>query len=193
MLQQRLLTLRERIELVDVDKCKRGESEVDGRIVLEIDLVVIVVAQFLGQDDAAEGGLAAALVADEHRHDGVAVIAVDALPMGHHREHPSVEVADPVLVTGNNPLRQRSHTVDSIPAGQLFQPFVHGVELRYHRRLHIALDVLVPRVEAGLERTDRHGVHHLLRQVTETVVIAILRAILGHTRHHVLTKLIARI
>ena len=193
MLQQRLLTLRERIELVDVDKRKRGQSEVDGGIVLEIDLVIIVVAQLLRQDDTAEGGLSAALIADEHWHDGVAVIAVDALPMGHHREHPRVEVADPVIVTRHHPLCQRSHTVDTIPAGQLLQPLVHRVELRYHRRLHIALDILVPRVEAGLERTDRHGIHHILRQVAETVVIAVLRTILGHTRHHVLAELIARI
>ena len=41
-------------------------------------------AQLLGQDHAAEGGLAVALRGDEHGHDGVAVFLLGQHPLCHH-------------------------------------------------------------------------------------------------------------
>ena len=61
--QQHLLALRHLVELVDVDQRKRRQSEVQVCLVPERDAVVVVVAQLLRQQDAAETGLATALAA----------------------------------------------------------------------------------------------------------------------------------
>ena len=59
--QHNLLALGNLVKLVEVDKCKRRQSEVQVRLVLEVDAVVVIFALVARQQDATERRLAAAL------------------------------------------------------------------------------------------------------------------------------------
>ena len=49
-----MLALCYLVKLIEVDKGEGGETEVQVALVLEVDAVVVIVAQFLGQQYSAE-------------------------------------------------------------------------------------------------------------------------------------------
>ena len=59
--QEDLLTGGGLIELVDIDECKAGEAEVEVSLVLEVDAIVVIVAQLRREEDPTKTGLATAL------------------------------------------------------------------------------------------------------------------------------------
>ena len=63
VLQYHLLSLGYLIELVEIDQCERGQSEVQVVLILEVDAVVVVLTLVARQQDATERGLATALTA----------------------------------------------------------------------------------------------------------------------------------
>ena len=63
VLQHNLLALGYLVELVEVDEGEAGQAEVQVALVLEVDAVVVVLALLPGQEDSAEGSLAATLSA----------------------------------------------------------------------------------------------------------------------------------
>ena len=65
--QHDLLAVGGLVELVEVDDGKRGQCDIQVELVLEVQLVVVVVAQFRRQDDLAETGLSATLTAYQQR------------------------------------------------------------------------------------------------------------------------------
>ena len=67
ILQHNLLRRAGLVELIDVDQRKRGERDVQVELILEVDLVIIVVAQFGRQQDLAEARLATPLAANQQR------------------------------------------------------------------------------------------------------------------------------
>ena len=188
--QEHLLAGGGLVELVDVDERKRGEAEVQVGLVLEVDTVVVVVAQFLGQQDAAEAGLAAALTAYEQRHQGITRQRLLALPVGHHAEQPCVEVQLPVGLAVGHPCCQGGHAVLSVPCRQMVKPVVHGVVLLYAGRLNEACNIPVPRLQSQFLGSHRHLVACLVVQVGEVVVLAVVQPVLCHAGHHVLAHLV---
>ena len=65
--QHNLLRIGGLVKLVDVDKRKRGQRDVQVELVLEVQLVVVVVAQFWRQQNLAEARLATTLTANQQR------------------------------------------------------------------------------------------------------------------------------
>ena len=65
ILQDNLLRAGSLVELVDIDERKRSKGDVKVELVLEVDLVVVVVAQFWWQQNLAETCLPAALTANQ--------------------------------------------------------------------------------------------------------------------------------
>ena len=114
VLQDGLLRLGHGVELVDVDQRVARHGQEDVVVVLHREAVVEVGLHIARQQAAAEGGLARALRADEQRHDGIAVLTVLAEPLGHHREHPLVEILFPEGIVG---LHARAHSCRESPRG----------------------------------------------------------------------------
>ena len=61
------MRIRGLVELIDVDQRKHREGDVQVELVLKIDLVVVIVAQFWWQNDLAETRLSAALTTNQQR------------------------------------------------------------------------------------------------------------------------------
>ena len=127
ILQHNLLPLRNLVELIEVDKCKRGESEVQVGFVFEVDAVVVVFSQLARQQDAAEARLAAPLPAYEQRHQRIARELSLTHPHGHHRAHPQMEQLRPLVVVAAHTPCQRLHSVGAVPLRQVVQIVVHWV------------------------------------------------------------------
>ena len=119
-LRQELLELRlsaegDSIELVDVDEGEGAEGVQQVELLGEVDVVVIVVEEFLGEHHATEGGLATSLRTDEQGHEGIAVFAVATHPMGNHRAHPQREEARPEGIVGGHAGSELGKAVAAIP------------------------------------------------------------------------------
>ena len=142
--QQRMLGHGEGVELIDVDQGKAREGHADVVVVLHRQAVVVIVVEFRRKDDFGERRLASALPSDDERHDGIAVAAVLAQPVGYHRKHPHVEVVGPMGILGMYATCEFADAVFAVPSGQVVEIVGHGVVLRDERGIHVAAQVFVP-------------------------------------------------
>ena len=72
VLQHDLLRVGGLVELIDVDQRKRGQRDVQVELILEVQFVIVVVAQFRRQQDLAETCLAATLTTNQQRRQRIA-------------------------------------------------------------------------------------------------------------------------
>ena len=65
ILQHDLLRVRRLIELIDVDKGKRGQSNIQIELVLEVDLIIVIISQFLRQQNLTKTCLSTTLATNQ--------------------------------------------------------------------------------------------------------------------------------
>ena len=80
-------------------------------LVVELQVVQIVPAQFGRQEPPAEGRLVKALRSDKQRDDAVAKLAVVAHPLRHHAIEPHPEPLFPLLQVGLHPILWRTRQI----------------------------------------------------------------------------------
>ena len=132
------------VELIDVDECKRGQCDVQVELVLEINLVVVIVAQFGRQQDFAESRLATPLTTYQQRCQRIACqLSVTLAPLCHHTDQPVAQIHRPVWLVGRHTLSQFADAVYPIPPRQSIQPLVHGVILFDVHRVDESVHVFV--------------------------------------------------
>ena len=96
-----------------------------------------------------------------------------------------MEVAFPVLVVGLYPSGEFAYIVMlAIPLGQMLDIVFHRIVTGYEVRVDIAVQVLVPRLDASFQGTDGHRVAGSLVERLETVTHCV-HAIFWDTSHHV--------
>ena len=190
ILQHHLLSLCRLVKLIDVYQSERSQRDVQVKLILEVYLVVIIVAQLRRHQYLAESRLSASLLSYEQRHQRIACQLLVALaPLCHHSREPHPQVLRPVRLIRRHPRREVGYIVVSVPLGQFVQPSVHRVILLYACRVDEAVHILVPRLQPHLYRPERHIIAHLLGQRLKRLVVAELLAILCHTRQQVLAHI----
>ena len=174
VLQHDLLRGSGLIKLVDIDHRKHRQCDIQVKLVLEVDLVVIVIAQFWRQDDLAETRLSATLTTNQQRRQRIASQLLIALaPLRYHADEPHPEILLPMGLSGGYARCQLFDIVVSVPLGQIVEPDVHGVILLDACRIDKAVHVSVPRFQTKFSGAHRHIVAYLLCQRLETLIVRV--------------------
>ena len=100
-------------------------------------MVQIVLTQAGRQQAAHEGGLAAALRANQRRYTLIAVQHIHLHPVGNSRSQPDGQIVQLLRADARQTAEDTGHVVLSVPLRQTFQECLHGIVFRHLFRLHI--------------------------------------------------------
>ncbi len=186
-----MLRRRGLIEFVNIYQCKRSQRDVQIELVFEINLVVVVVAQFLGQQYLAESRLATPLSSYQQRCQCVTrQLALALSPLRHHSHQPVAQVFLPLWLIGRHTLCQFPDSVLPVPFRQFVEPLVHGVVLLDMHRVDESVHVLVKALQPHFCCRERHAVAHFRRKGFKVLVVREFLTIFSHTGQQVLAHFI---
>ena len=113
-----LLRTAHLIELVDVHQQVVRQRHLLVELIAQVHMVEEVLAQLFGQQQAAEGALAATLCANQRGHHLIAVQRIHLQPVSHHRAHPDGEPVALVAADAGQAVEEGTHVVLAVPGGQ---------------------------------------------------------------------------
>ena len=190
VLQLRHPARGEAVELIEVDQAHDSQLVLQASVGGKIHLVGVVGLQHFGHQTFAERRFQPTLFfTDEQGSHTIGKGGVLSHPLGSQRQHPSVEILDPMGLCGDSAGEVRQ-TVGTVPCGELLQVEQERMVGFHQGGMYETGQVAIPTGDAHSLHLDAQGVQLSLAQRTEGFHPASLGAILIDFRQEVVAEVV---